>query len=255
LSPGEILKSKFPAELVDALLTAYAEIEGNYALGKWKASELDAGHFVEAARRILEFELFEKKYTPIGKDLPKFVPDELKRYVEQGKGDEAFRIHIPRILWGVYGIRNKRGIAHVGTVSPNEMDATLILYDAKWVLAEFIRQASGLSPDETQRLVDEIIERRLSVLWKHGDVTRVLVQLTAREQVLVLLYDENNQHESKLLKAVEYNSASDFRKILRVLHTKRLIEYREDAVCVLSPTGVIAAEEILRRLKTSKLAT
>jgi hypothetical protein len=234
--------------LVEALIEAYTEIESNYALRKWKARELDAGHFVEAARRLLEFELFEKTYTPIGTDLPRFTDQELKRY-EQGKGDEAFRIHIPRALRTVYGIRNKRGIAHVGPVSPNEMDATLILYNVKWVLAELIRQASGLSPDATQKLVDTIIERRLSVLWKHGDLTRVLVSMTAREQILVLLYDKNGQRDDDLLESIEYKSRPDFRKLLKQLHKKRLIELRPNGECFITPTGVLAAEEILRKLK------
>lgn len=248
MTPAGFLKKSYPHDLVDALLTAYTEIESNYALRKWKASELDAGHFVEAARRILDFVLYAGKYTPIGTDLPKFNDKELTRY-ENGTGDEAYRILIPRVLRSVYGVRNKRGVGHVGKVSPNEMDATLILYNVKWVLAELIRQASGLSPAETQKLVDTIIERRLSVLWKHGDLTRVLSKVGAREQVLILLYDEDKQSEEKLRKAIEYKNETNFRKILARLHSKRRIEFRTDGICMILPPGVFEAEEILRNLK------
>ena len=178
-----LLRSRFPAAVVDALLDAYREIEHNYVLRKWKASELDAGHFVESARRAIEHERFGAA-TQIGTDLPRFNENELKRYVA-ATGDESFRILIPRVLWSIYGIRNKRGVGHVGLVSPNQMDSALILADAKWVLAELVRLASGLSPSETQKLVDAIVERKLDLLWKQGDVTRVLASgIAARDQNL-----------------------------------------------------------------------
>lgn len=124
-----ILKSRYPNDVVRVIIDAYREIEGNYILGKWKASELDAGHFVEGVRRALESELFGS-FTPIGVDMPKFHDGELKKY-EQATGDESFRILIPRALKAVFNIRNKRGVGHVGAISPNEMDATYILYTAK----------------------------------------------------------------------------------------------------------------------------
>jgi hypothetical protein len=249
MTPAAILKRDYPPDIVDALLAAYTEIESNYALRKWKASELDAGHFVEAARRMLEHKLFGAA-TPIGTDLPKFNDVQLARYENVTGHDDAFRFLIPRALRSIYGVRNKRGVGHVGTVSPNEMDATLILYSAKWVLAEFTRQASGLSVADAQKAVDSIIERRLSVLWKHKGLTRVVHSgIDAREQVLVLLYDKNEQHEEDLRAAIEYKNKTNFRKILGRLHKKRLIELAVDGICTLTTPGIIEAEDVLRNLE------
>jgi hypothetical protein len=245
--PATILKATYPADVVDALLAAYTEIESNFALRKWKASELDAGHFVEAARRLLEFKLFGA-HTPIGTSLSNFNDGELTRY-ERATGGHAdeFRILIPRVLRSIYGIRNKRNVAHIGIVSPNEMDATLILYSTKWVLAEFVRQAGGISVSEAQKAVDSIIERRLSMLWKHNGLTRVLHNIGTREQVLVLLYDENGQSAEKLRQATEYRHVTNFRQILRRLHRARWIEHAADGTCTISPTGIIEAEKIIRQ--------
>lgn len=252
-TPGAILKAAYPAEVVDALIAAYREIESNFALGKWKASELDAGHFVEAARRMLEKKLFGS-HTPIGTTLAGFSDSELRRYENATGHEDEFRILIPRVLWSVYGIRNKRNVAHIGKVSPNEMDATLILYSTKWVLAEFVRQSSGMSVDDTQRLVDALIERRLSLLWKHNGLTRVLRDIGTREQVLVLLYDENIQSADRLRAAIEYRNSSDFRSILRKLHSERLIEYAADGTCTISPTGIIEAETVIREIDDKSTA-
>jgi hypothetical protein len=248
MTPAAILKVSYPPDVVDALLAAYIEIESNFALGKWKASELDAGHFVEAARRMLEVKLFGA-HTPIGNSLSNFNDGEFRRYEQAIAHDDEFRILIPRVLKSIYGIRNKRNVAHIGKVSPNEMDATLILYSVKWVLAEFLRQTSGMSVADTQQAVDSIIERRLSLLWKHDGVTRVLHSIGTREQVLVLLYDENSQDAEKLRSAIEYKNASDFRKILRKLHAERLIEFSANATCTISPIGIIEAERIIRHVE------
>jgi len=244
-----ILRGRYPADIVKALLDAYREIESNYSLEKWKPSELDAGHFVEAARRILEHELFGQA-TPINQQISKFTDQVLTKY-EQATGDESYRMLIPRALKSVYNIRNKRGVGHIGGVSPNEMDATYILYSVKWVLAELVRLASGLSIAETQEAVDDIVERRLSVLWKHGDITRILdTSLDAREQVLVLLYDTSPQAEMALRETIEYANAARFRTILKKLHTARLIHYQTDGTCLITPKGLIEAEQIIRDLES-----
>jgi len=247
MSVEAILKASHPAEVVDALLDAYKEIESNYALRKWKASELDSGHFVEAARRLLEKGLLGS-YTPIGQSLPNFNDGVLIQY-EKAAGSESFRILIPRVLKAIYNFRNRRGVGHVGPVSPNEIDSTLILYNVKWVLAEFVRLASGFSTDDVQRAVDEIIERHIAILWKHGTRTRVLDRaVPTRDQILILLYDQSPQSEGDLRAAIEYKNSTNFRDLLRKLHRDRLIEYEGGGTCAISPKGALAAESILLKV-------
>jgi len=106
------------------------------------------------------------------KSLPNFNDKLLVRY-EQAAGDESYRILIPRVLRAIYGIRNKRGVGHLGLISPNEMDATLILYNVKWVVAEILRLESDLQPVETQAAIKEVVERESPLLWKEGSIVRV----------------------------------------------------------------------------------
>jgi hypothetical protein len=238
------LLAALPTDLVDALVTSYLEVEKNFTARKWKTSELDAGHFVEAARRVIEHRLFGS-YTSVGTALPNFNDKELTRY-ENRAGDESYRILIPRVLRAVYGVRNKRGIGHLGAVSANEMDATLIIYNVKWVLAEIVRLESGRSTAETQAAVDRLVERKLSVLWKHEDVVRVIdARIKTRGAVLVHLYDESPQPETALREKTEYRNVTDFRKVLKRLHTDKLIFFGSDGQCVITPNG---AEEVERLL-------
>ncbi|MGB8993158.1 MAG: hypothetical protein WCD80_13975 [Desulfobaccales bacterium] len=243
MSVEAVLKAKFPYDIVDALLNAYGEIEENFVLKKWKASELDAGHFVEAARRILEFDL-TGIYTPISQKLPNFSDTVLKSY-ENASGDESFRILIPRALKAIYNIRNKRGVGHISDVSPNEMDSTYILYTVKWVLAELVRLASGLTVPETQKLIESITERKMDIVWKEIDFTRILhTSIIARDKILILLYDQSPRGDKELQAIIEYSNKSKFKGILRALHKQRLIEYKADGLCIISPTGLFEAEAI-----------
>lgn len=242
------LKTKYPADVCDALLEAYREIEENFSLQKWKTAELDAGHFVEASRRLLEHELFGI-YTPIGKSLPTFSDGELKRY-ESAQGDESLRMLIPRVLKSIFNIRNKRGIGHLGVISANEMDATLILYNVKWVLAEFVRLATDTNPHETQRMIDNIVERRIGLLWKHQGITRILEsKMNARDQVLILLFDASPRTESEIQSIIEYKNTTNFRKILQRLHTARMIDWTKGGQAFITPLGSDAAEAAILKFQ------
>jgi hypothetical protein len=249
LNVFDILKSVSDENLAKSIIDSYKEIGENFVLEKWKYAELDAGHFVEAVRRFLELKLFGK-YTPVNQKLSNFSNTILDAY-ENASGDESYRIIIPRALFSIYTARNKRGAGHLTGVSPNEMDATFILYSVKWVLAELVRLNSTLSPDETSSLISSIVERQLDLIWKHDGIVRILnTSMPKNLQVLVLLYDENTQSEEKLIKAVEYSNSTDFRKVLKKFHTKRLLEYNSDQkICTITPKGLIEAEKIIKKYR------
>lgn len=244
------LKARYPADVCDALLESYREIEENFSLQKWKVTELDAGHFVEASRRLIEHELFGS-HTSIGKNLPSFNDAELKRY-ENAQGDESLRMLIPRVLKSIFNIRNKRGIGHLGVISANEMDSTLILYNVKWVLAEFVRLATGTDPNTTQKMLDSIVERRVGVLWKHQGITRVLEsKMDARDQVLVLLFDSSPLREADLQRIIEYKNTTNFRKILKRLHVSRMIDWTQGGPAFITPKGSAQAEAVILKFRPS----
>jgi hypothetical protein len=242
----DILKSGFDAAIAKAIVDAYQEISGNYNLRKWKPIELDAGHFVEAIRRALDLEL-TGRYVPFSRSLPQFDDNALKHY-EQQSGHESYRLLIPRALKAIYNIRNKRGVAHISYISPNEMDATFILYTVKWILAELVRLKSGLSVTETQKLIDALVERQYSLIWKEGAVTSIIIPgMKARDQILVFLYDDSPKTDQELQRVIEYSYTTKFTKILRKLHNDKLIYYHADGKCRISPRGLIAAEQIIQK--------
>ena len=240
---NKILASAYPADLVHAFSETFLSAQKNFHLSDWKKCSLDIGHFVEAARRVVENELY-KKSTPIGKTLPQFNEACLVNYENQS-GDEVYRILIPRVLYAVYCIRNKRGVGHLGKVPPNKIDSVYMMNSIKWVVAEILRNKSTLTFDETQRIVDSLVEREIPIIWKNAGIKRVLnTKLNAPEQVLVLLLD-GKMTEKELLSATEYKNQTDFRnKVLKTLHKKRYIEFHNEGLCELLAPGLLQAERL-----------
>lgn len=239
-----ILETAYPLEIVEALITSYAEVESNFRLGKWKVSELDAGHFVESARRLLEHTLFGY-FTPFSEKIGSFSESTLKKY-EQASGDESFRILMPRILYSIYCIRNKRGVGHIAAISPNEMDAVYILYATKWVLAELTRKAASIAPKDAEAIVKSIVEREIEAVWDDGESFIILEpKLKLAEKILITLYKRDNIVDGELQALVAYSNRTRFREQLKKLKQDLLIDYRPDKRCKISPLGIARAESIL----------
>lgn len=238
-----ILEGASTPEIASAVDETFREISKHFVTHNWKTAGLDAGHFVEAVRRFLEFRLFGKA-TPIGKSLPRFNEAALKSY-ESATGDESYRVLIPRLLWSLYALRNKRSIGHLGATPATQIDATILLYGAKWVLSEIVRLESTGPADEGLALISRLIERQIEVLWRDGDIKRILnPRIPTRSQVLLLLFLIGNQTADELQLTTGYKNKSNFRSILKRLHDARLIEF-DRTNCILSPTGSREAEAIL----------
>jgi hypothetical protein len=241
----KFLESASNDEIGKSLSGIYDDIVQHYVLRRWKSLGLDAGHFVEAVRRFLELKLFGKA-TPIAQQISNFNEAALNSYFK-ASGDEAYRVLIPRVLWAVYALRNKRSIGHLGAVPASEIDATLLLNCAKWVLSEIVRLESALSAEDTRKLVTGIISRQEPAIWTDGSIIRVLDnKLGAREKALVVLAFLGKKSEAELREAVRYKNSTNFRRILKRLDDKSLISFTPDS-CMISPTGLTEAEGILGR--------
>lgn len=239
-----VLASRYPADIAHHIVSSFREVEQNYRLEKWKTSELDAGHFVEAVRRLIEHEL-QGNYTPFSTAIGAFSQSVLAKY-ESCLGGEEYRILIPRVLYAMYCVRNKRGVGHIASVIPNKLDATFILHSSKWVLGELVRLSTSASPEDAKTLVDQILYRQVDLVWDDGETFMVLdLKLKAAEKVLLVLYRQDRLAIEDLRSKVEYKNKTTFRGILEDLKAKKLLSITADGLCKLSPLGVREVEKII----------
>jgi len=147
-----------PERLVDELLESYEEAKRRFHLRDLRPQEVEGGRFSEAVFRVLQH-LCGQQVTPLGKTLPKV--DKLLVQFENAAGQpDAVRIHIPRTLKLIYDIRNKRDAAHLGDeIDPNLQDATLVIGNMDWVVAELVRLHHNVGPDEAQRIIEDLVTK------------------------------------------------------------------------------------------------
>lgn len=236
-----------PDTLRGELLESFDSIVKNYRENRWEPAELNGGKLCEVVYAIIRG--YADGIYPNHASKPRNMVGAC-RAMEQVTGvPHSVRIQIPRILPGLYDIRNNRGVGHVGgDVNPNEMDAVYVLYSAKWLLAELVRLLHGVTNDEAQKAVELIIERQSEDIWNIDGAMRVMnPKMSKKDQTLLLLYSVRTATEQQLVGWIEHSNASVYRRdILKPGHTKRLWEYNTITSNVtISPKGI---EDVEKRI-------
>lgn len=242
-----------PTGLREDLLDAFEQIVKNYREHRWSESELNGGKLCEAVFSVISGHLDGGQYPARAskpRNLPQACWDLASKYPS---GEHSARILIPRMLLGLYDVRNNRGVGHAGAeVDPNLMDATVVLYASKWLMAELVRLLHSIDTEAATDVVESLMEREVHHVWSHGDQKRVLaLGLRQSEQVLLLLLSvEGAVSEAQMVAWLEHKRPSDLRsKVLRSMHSQKLIFFDESTrVIRLLPPGVTAAENLTARL-------
>jgi hypothetical protein len=243
-----------PPTLAQDLLDAYAEVVTNFAEHRWEPSELNGGKLCEAVYTIVEGYL--SGAYPARASKPQNMPAACLALEKTfTKAHRSPRIQIPRMIVALYEIRNNRGVGHAGgDVNPNQMDATAVLYMSKWLMAELVRILHGLTTEQASEVVEALVEREISLVWKWGEKRRVLrTGLTLKQQVLLLLAGVTEATEAELVSWLEHKRPNDLRKaVLRPMHKDRLIDFDETTKVIrLLPPGVEAAEKLIHSVSKS----
>lgn len=218
-----------PTELVDELVEAFAEAKRRFYRDDLRPSEIEGARFSEVVFRILQWETTQK-YTPLGKTLPS-VDQLLKTLVNAQGPNDSVRMHIPRTLRLIYDVRNKRDVAHLGDgIDPNQQDATLVVRNMEWVLAELVRLYHNVSAKEAHGIIVNLVSKDVPLIQEFDGFPRVLKQLRASDHFLVLLYwrgvdgatyDELNSWARASMRA-------NMKRTLKELDEKDLIHLRGD---------------------------
>ena len=243
------LSASIDTFLVERLLESYIGIKQNYYLGKYKPGELDAGHFAEIVIRILQYVTNpDHSFTPLGKRLDSF-DKEVAHFARLSTTDfhDSIRLHIPRSLQAIYGIRSRRGVAHIGgDVSPNLSDSTFVIVTCDWIMTELIRLYYTSSLQEAQKLVDSIAERKAPIIQDFSGYLKVLnPKLSVPNKILLLLYyrGEEGASTKELRQWVKTKSTSHIPTTLGKLEHERGYVHRDNSQCFISRTGIRFVEK------------
>jgi hypothetical protein len=232
---------QLPVGLRAELLNEFGKITQNYRERRWEAQNLDGGKLCEVAYTILDGYTSGGNYAA-NASKPRNFEAACKALENRTSYPDSARMTIPRVLFALYEVRNRRGVGHVGgDVDANHMDAEFVLAAAKWVVAELIRLFHSIDVQTATEVVDSLVDRTMPVIWEVGGVKRVLdTTLSLKDQTLLLLYaDPSPISEKDLAKYLEQDRPGNYRRVLMELHSSRWVEwdYRATSMVTLSPRG------------------
>jgi hypothetical protein len=236
-----------PEEILQALVQSVTDLVDNFVAGRLRPSELSAGDFVEASARLLQF-LGSGSFTPLGKTLPRF--DRLLVDLENSQMDDAFRIHVPRLLQVIYDVRNRRGVGHLpGPVSANRADAEFLLASVKWVLAEFLRITHAGSHDAAQRLIDRLVVRHVPLVEDFEGTRRLVSKrnFSLPDAILILLASVGGETTRSELAKWSGAPGRQFATAIARLDSRNLIHRFSDGRVRLTSLGSKRGDGLLGR--------
>lgn len=237
------LKANLDGQLVDSLLAAYSEAKEKFYLGGLRLSEVEGGRFCEAAFRVIEHAM-TGTFTPLGREIKS------EKIIIAAENDtnlpDSLRILIPRTLRTIYGIRNKRNAAHLGDgIDPNTQDATFVVAALDWVLAELIRLNHSVKPDEAQRIIEDMVQRRAPAVQNFSGFLKILKpKLEVSDRVLLLLYERGAQRAryQELYDWVHPKMRKNLRRTLAKLEHDRALIHSSGDIFQITNAGMIEVE-------------
>lgn len=217
-----------PAELVKELVEAFTEAKRRFYRDDLRPSEIEGARFSEAVFRILQWATTQK-YTALGKTLPSV--DSLMNTLINASANDSVRIHIPRTLRLIYDVRNKRDVAHLGDgIDPNKQDATMVVRNMEWVLAELVRIYHNVSPTDAHGIIVDLVSKDVPLIQEFDGFPRVLKQLKASDHFLVLLYWRGAQGAAydELQTWARAPMRANIKRTLKSLDDRDLIHLKDD---------------------------
>jgi hypothetical protein len=233
-------------KLVDELLSAYEEAKRNFHVGGLRLSAVEGGRFCEAALRLLQ-QITTKNFTNLNQSL------DSNRLIAQlaslpgSAHPDSIRLHIPRAIRVVYDIRNNRDAAHLADgIDPNLQDASLVISNLDWILAEFVRLYHSVPANEAQRIVDGLVARAVPAIQDFGGFLKVLnPALRASDYVLLLLYEcgTSGAQHADLMAWVQPKMRANLRTTVRRLVHDRAFVHDDGDRCFITKLGMKEVED------------
>lgn len=178
-----------PADLVTEVVAAYEEAKTRFHRRDYRPSSVEGARFSEAVIRVIEWATTGTN-TPVGGNLPKSVPNMIKQFENVAGVDDGLRIHIPRTLQAVYDIRNKRNVAHLGSIAIGLQDSGLVVHILDWVMTELVRLYHNVPATEAQKIIEDIVKKEVPAIQMIDGFPRLLKDLRGTDHILLLLYRE-----------------------------------------------------------------
>jgi len=243
------LSQKLPQKLCEDLVNEFVQIRQDVATNTLGRSS--QGKFVETVVQICQF-------MDTGQhDEPPPKPDNYFNTLESKapKLDDGIRICAARIARSMYTLRNKRNMQHKGRVDPNSYDLRFGLHAAQWILAELLRNVSGLTMQEAGQLIN-MVSAPVGELVEDTGFRRLVLHdvKSPAEEVLILLHSHYGTVTSlkTVLESLNRRTEKEVRNALASLWRRKLVDGSAKEGYVLTAKGFNQAVALSHRPQKQK---
>lgn len=240
---AQALEREVGASLARELSAHFATIRSDY--GTRILERASPGKFVETFVQCLQ-QMATGKYEakPNVDDFLNVKVDNLKAL------PEGLRICGARIARAIYSLRNKRSIAHKNEVDPNTIDLGFAHQGAAWIMAEFLRNASGITMQEAGALI-ELVQTPVGTLVEEIDGVRLVhANLSVSAELLVLLHSHYPKVVSlpNIMASLRGRSPGSVKNKLIVLRNSKHLHGDNQTGYQLTQAGYAAAIDVLKQI-------
>ena len=204
--------------LTKELITEFVTIKNDCKTGT--LGRISVGKFVETIVQILQFlenGTFDKR--------PK-VDLYLKDLESKSTNlNDNLKLVCSRIARAMYSLRNKRNIAHKGTVDTNIYDLRYIYASAQWILSEIVRQLFNADMTTAGTMIEYIQIPVSSIIEDLGERKLIFGKFTVAQEILILLhsYYPDQVDRKAIRNSLDRRSNSTISNSLSTLWKKKLI--------------------------------
>lgn len=232
-----ILDSKLAAELA----SDFVKVREDYATATLERAS--PGKFVETFVQCLQH-----MATGSHEEHPSIEVYLTKHAENQIKLSEGLRVISARIARTMYTLRSKRNIVHKNPVDPNTFDLALLYQGAAWIMAELLRNATGVSMQEAGALI-ELVQTPVGTLVEEIDGTHILhADVSLRAEILILLHSRHPLHVlvSDLKRSMNNRNGASIQSRIGELRLAKLIHGNANDGYRLTRPGYAAAVKEIR---------
>jgi hypothetical protein len=252
---SKLVSKQFGTKYVNSAVSHHQGMVDEFQLSEWENSIAKGGKLVEAVLKALCD--FVKEKVPTGKQFKAgAIIDMLGN--KPATINDTVRLTIPRACRFVYDVASNRGGRHdAGELDPNEMDASVVVASASWILAELLRfsQKGAMAVSEVVELISSLNQRKFPFAEDiDGRLYFSLSGLSARDVELLTLWKIHPQRMSKddLVAAAKRHGNSEANAKVGLSRLNKVVDDDGQGNLRLRLSGVQQAEELIKAKGKSK---
>lgn len=242
-----ILEEKLDSKLVSDLLKEFVHIRNDFLTGS--LGRAAPGRFIETFVQMLQ-------WIDTGNYDPKPHVDKYLREIQSKscRFPDSLRLLAARCSRFTYGLRSKR-VVHKGESDPNLMDLRAIYANSAWIVAELVRLYHRVTPDDAQRIIDELTLPPSPAVEDMGDHILVLEECESPTEELLIIFQHyypNHVSMDQLHRDASRLNNKQIAGAIGALYRARRIDGSRERGYRLTRNGLIVAHDIIKKLSAKQ---